>query len=83
MRKSEIPVAKVSMTLFAGDAEKLRELFPRQGASFMVRNLVRQFLRKVEEDTRGPSVDIDINELVDEPSYAVTDSIDSPQPENA
>lgn len=50
MKRSETPVEKVTMNLFTGDAEKLRDAFPRQGASFIVRNLVRSFIRKVEED---------------------------------
>lgn len=67
MKRSEIPVEKVTLNLFDGDAEKLRDLFPRQGASFMVRNLVRQFLRKVEEDTAQKSspmnITLDIKEM--------------------
>lgn len=50
MKRSDIPLEKVTMNFFKGDSEKLQDLFPRQGASFMVRNLVRAYIRKVEED---------------------------------
>lgn len=63
MKKSDIPLAKQTLTLFKGDVERLRDLFPRQGASFMIRNLVRQFLRKVEEDAslKTPPLNVSIN----------------------
>lgn len=60
MKRSEIPVEKVTMNLFTGDAEKLRDFFPRQGASFMVRNLVRNFIRKVEEDASQKNAPINV-----------------------
>jgi len=49
MKRSEIPVEKVTINLFEGDFNKLRDMHPRLGGSLVIRSLVRQYLRNVEE----------------------------------
>lgn len=64
MKRSDIPLEGKFLNYFSGDVDKLKALFPRQGASFIVRNLVRQYLRKVEEDAAQKSQPISI--VIDE-----------------
>jgi len=63
MRRSDIPVEKVTLNLFKGDAEKVRELMPRLGLSFLARNLIRAWLNKVEGDAskKAEPISLDIN----------------------
>ena len=65
MRKNDIPLEKITLNMFVGDAARLRDLYRRQGgASFIVRNLVRQFLRKIDEDTAqvAPAITIQLKQ---------------------
>lgn len=49
MKRSDLPVTKVTINLFEGDFGRLRDLHPRLGGSLVIRNLVRQYLKRVEE----------------------------------
>lgn len=65
MKRSDIPLEKCTLNMFAGDADRLRELFRRQGgASFIVRNLVRQYLKRIDEEAsqKTPILSIKIDE---------------------
>jgi len=65
MKRSDTPLEKVTLNMFQGDADRLRELFRRQGgASFIVRNLVRQYLRRLDEEAsqKTPILNIKIDE---------------------
>jgi len=72
MKRSDLPVVKVTINLFEGDFGRLRDLHPRLGGSLVIRNLVRQYLRRVEDAqaARGAPVtfvfDPGIIEAVDE-----------------
>ena len=67
MKRSDIPVEKVTLNLFRGDAEKVRDLVPRLGLSFIARNLIRAWLNKVSEDASKKSepvtIDIDLKDM--------------------
>ncbi len=65
MKRSDIPLEKVTLNMFSGDADRLRELFSKQGgASFIVRNLVRQYLKRIDEEAsqKTPVLSIKIDE---------------------
>ena len=49
MKRSDVPVEKITLNLFVGDFDRLRDIHPRIGGSLVVRNLVRQYLRNIEE----------------------------------
>lgn len=44
MKREDSPIKKYTVNLFLGDLETLQELFPRAGASRVIRNLVRKFI---------------------------------------
>lgn len=48
-RKKDLDLQKVTLFLFEGDFAKLRELHPRNGASLIVRKLVRNHIRAVQQ----------------------------------
>lgn len=56
MKRSDAPLEKVTLNLFAGDMERLKDAAPRIGASFVIRNLVRQFLRSVEDKVHPSNI---------------------------
>lgn len=47
-RQKDPDLQKVTLFLFDGDFAKLRELHPHNGASLIVRRLVRRHIREVE-----------------------------------
>ena len=49
MRREEIPLQKVTLSLYKGDFDRLREFKPRLGASKVVRLLVRNYINAVEK----------------------------------
>lgn len=55
-RKEEIPLQKVTLSLYEGDFDRLRELRPRMGASKVIRLLVRKFIRDIDNATNQPTV---------------------------
>ncbi len=48
MRREEIPLQKVTLSLYRGDFDRLRELKPKLGSSKVIRTLVRNYIRAVE-----------------------------------
>ena len=66
-KASSIPIIKHKVGLFAGDLERLQELFPKQGASYALRIMLRNFLNRVEATPSSIEIDIDSNvELTDD-----------------
>ncbi len=61
--KSAIPLQEHKINLFKGDLQRLQDLFPAQGGSAAVRQLVRNFIKRVEAsqaplDLSLPQVDL-------------------------
>ena len=48
-RREEIPMQKVTLSLYRGDFDRLRDYFPKLGASKVVRLLVRKYIGEVEK----------------------------------
>ena len=48
MIRSPIPVEKHTINLYEGDFDKLIEIHPKEGASLVLRSLLRQYLQNVE-----------------------------------
>ena len=49
-RSSEdIPLVITTIRIFKGDLQELQRLYPRSGASKIIRNLIRNHLKKVKE----------------------------------
>lgn len=65
-RKSTRELVKVTLNLYADDWEKLAELQPKLGPSRAVRELVHNFVRKVEEEAAQRSVTppVELDQLV-------------------
>lgn len=59
MRRKGEPLKKYSVNLREGDIERLQELYPRIGASWVIRKLIRQHLR----EKTGDAAYIDIETL--------------------
>lgn len=49
LKKSEIPLQKVTLLLFEGDFDKLRQYNPNIGAGGTIRLLVRKYINQVED----------------------------------
>jgi hypothetical protein len=54
-RREDLPLQKVTLSLYEGDFNRLRELKPELGAARVIRLLVRQFIQKVEAKTNDAS----------------------------
>lgn len=50
-RSEELPIEKVTIRLYEGDSARLQRLYPKVGASKVIRHLVRHHLRGVDERT--------------------------------
>lgn len=48
-RKSEVPLEKHVIRLYAGDFEAIRELFPNDDASVVIRNIVRKTINNIKD----------------------------------
>lgn len=48
-KKEDHPIQKVTLNLYEGDFQRLATLFPKAGASKIIRTLVRKFIVQVEE----------------------------------
>lgn len=65
-RLSSTPIVKHKVGLYEGDFEKLQLLFPQRGGSAALRDLLRDFLKRVE--ATPSKLDIDITVEVDIPN---------------
>lgn len=52
---------KVTIRLHAGDKDKLNDYYPHVGYNVVIRELVRNFIRKIEEKTSRQSEEHNIN----------------------
>jgi hypothetical protein len=59
MPKAEEELEKVTLNMYRGDMDRLREFYPDIGASAMVRRLVRRFIVQVEKEG-GPRIDTEV-----------------------
>lgn len=48
-RKEDLPITKHTLNLYAGQLDRLQELHPRLGAAKVIRELVKDHIRAVEE----------------------------------
>lgn len=48
-RKEDRPISKHTLNLYAGQLDKLQELHPRLGAAKVIRTLIDDHIRAVEE----------------------------------
>jgi hypothetical protein len=48
MKRDDHPLKKVTINLFDGDLEKIQHMFPRPGASKIIRDLVHKFIADYE-----------------------------------
>lgn len=48
-RREDFPLEKVTLNLYAGEFQKLGHLFPRIGSGKVIRTLVHNLIRQVEE----------------------------------
>jgi hypothetical protein len=67
-RKERFDLEKVTVKLFHGDFAKLRELYPKHGANFIIRELIHRHIGiALEAGQRAtqnlPSINIDLNDL--------------------
>lgn len=52
---------KHTLNLYAGDMEKLKELYPDTGASVIIRDIVRSFINQCEgADKQLPDIKIEV-----------------------
>lgn len=54
-RKYDLPLQKVNVRLYKGDFERLQHACPAIGANAAIREIVRDYLRKVDEGARKPT----------------------------
>lgn len=55
-------VTKVTIRIFTRDYSRLQDLFPRQGAAKAIRELVRQYVQKVDRMTpAGPKLEVELD----------------------
>lgn len=50
LRKSPIPLEVVTVKLFEGDRERLKELYPKVGYNRAIRQLIRKHLDELEAE---------------------------------
>lgn len=51
-KKEDHPIQKVTLNLYEGDYARIGDLFPRAGASKIIRTLVRKFIHQVEDQAQ-------------------------------
>lgn len=60
-RKENHPIEKITINLYKGDFEKLRDLHPQLGSSKVIRDMVHVHIQKVEEAFAQTSAPIPIS----------------------
>lgn len=66
-RKSQHPLKKHTTNLYEGDMETLRTLHPELGAGMVLREVVRAYIRKIQEQhaqTAAAIPQVDVGELM-------------------
>ena len=64
-KKSEIPLRKERLNLYEGDFAKMQRLFPQLGAGPAIRELVHNFIRRMEASKPRETIELPINDLQD------------------
>lgn len=59
-KKSEAGLQKHTLNLYAGDMEKLRELFPGQEPTVLVRRIIRSTIENIENSAEPPQLDLKV-----------------------
>lgn len=59
-RKAEDQLHKHTMNFFAGDIEKIADLYPDVGASVIIRRLVRDFVERVSAQNASAVVKTEV-----------------------
>lgn len=62
MKKSSEPIHKHTLNLFEGDYEKIQNLYPNIGAGKIIRHIVRDFIKKLDD---GSELKTQIGEIND------------------
>lgn len=64
-RKSDHPLQKVTLNLYAGDFERICELYPRLGGSAAIREIVRNKIIEIESKAENiaPKPNLEINDV--------------------
>lgn len=62
-RKSDKPLHKERLNLYAGDFAKMQVLFPQLGAGPAIRELVHNFIKRAEQASPQLKIEIPINDL--------------------
>lgn len=60
-RKSDIPLKKHTLNLYEGEIERLQYLHGRVGAGRIVRDLVHNYIKRVEERAATKHQDLEID----------------------
>lgn len=59
--KEDLPLEKVTLNLYAGDFDKLGEMFKTVGASKAIRTIIHAYIQRVEAQlAQAPQVKIDV-----------------------
>lgn len=72
VRKAAEPIQKHTLNLFAGDYDRLSAIHPTLGAGRVIRDLVRAYIRKIEQEAGtcqtlenySPEIPLDIPETI-------------------
>lgn len=62
-RKEDLPLQKVTLSLYDGDWDFIRGLYSQIGASKVVRKLVHNFRLKIEKGTKQGVVIVDVDSI--------------------
>ena len=60
LRKEIEPLRKITINVFASDYERVAELFPTVGPQRAIRQIVRNFVLKIDAKAKGVTDGIDI-----------------------
>lgn len=59
-KKSTEELQKHTLNLYAGDLEKLRTLFPDQEPTVLVRELIHNTIKTIENSAESPNLNIEV-----------------------
>ncbi len=59
-KHADHPLEKVTLLLYAGDMQDMRDLYPRMGVSSVVRSLIRRHLNEQRGREKAPIPVVDV-----------------------
>lgn len=59
-KDSQGDIHKHTLNLYAGDYEKIRDLYPDIGAGAVIRRLVRDYIEKIEAGSESAAVKVEV-----------------------